>query len=195
SGEGRTALIHVIEEVSEEIFMPFCVGGGINDIEDIRILLRSGADKVSICTAAVKNPDFIKEASEIFGAQCIVVCVDFREEDGKRIVYTSRGQEPTEWEVVDYVKHIMAYNPGEILLNSISRDGMMIGYDIELIKQVTALVDVPVIAMGGVGTLEHLQEGIRAGASAVAAASIFHFTDQSPIKANFFLKTAGIEIR
>lgn len=195
SEEGRHALIDVIESVSEEVFMPFCVGGGIQDKETIQTLLKAGADKVSICTAAVEDPKFIHDSVETFGSQCIVICIDFKKIDGQFIVHTHTGQKRTDWEVLDFVKHIMKYKPGELLLNSIDKDGTMDGYELEIIQKVVDCVDVPVIALGGAGKLSDFEDAFQAGVSAVAAASIFHFTDQSPIKANFYLKSNGIPVR
>lgn len=196
SKQGRAALMDVIEQVSRELFIPFCVGGGIKDISIIRQLLRAGADKVSICTAAVEDPAFISESVTIFGSQCIVICVDFREENGEYIVYTHSGTKRTDKKVHDYIKELTALNVGEILLNSIDRDGMMGGYDLELLKAVSSATQIPIIALGGVGKLADFAMAFNmAGVSAVSAASIFHFTDQSPIKANFFLKSAGVHVR
>ncbi len=195
SNEGRIATLQVIEKVSEEVFMPFCVGGGIKDVTTIRNLLKAGADKVSICTAAIEYPEFIKEAVSIFGSQCIVVCIDFRKENDKYIVYSHSGTVRTKWEVESFVEHIITLKIGEILLNSIDRDGMMNGYEIELLKVIAGKVNVPVIIIGGAGKLSDFKEAFDAGASAVSAASIFHFTDQSPIKTNFFLQSHGINVR
>lgn len=196
SKEGRQALIKVIEDVSEEIFMPFCVGGGIKSTDTIRDLLHAGADKVSICTAAVEDPEFIGRAGKIFGSQCIVVCIDFKKEGDQYIVYTHSGTVRTEWKVQDFVQHIMQYEPGELMLSSIDRDGMMNGYELDLVKQVVDMVEVPVITLGGAGTLEDFYKAFtEANVSAIAAASIFHFTDQSPIKANFYLKSNKINVR
>jgi cyclase len=196
SNEERTALIHVIEDVSKELFIPFCVGGGIRNIETIRTLLRAGADKVAICTAAVENPDFIREAVQTFGSQCIIVCIDFRREGEKYVVYTHSGNKKTNKDLISYVRELNDLNVGELLLNSIDRDGMMTGYDLDLLKEVTSLTQIPVIALGGVGKLTDFSSAFTfADVSAVSAASIFHFTDQSPIKVNFFLKSQGLFVR
>jgi imidazole glycerol-phosphate synthase subunit HisF len=196
SKEERSALIHVIEEVSKELFIPFCVGGGIKNIETIRTLLRAGADKISICTAAVENPEFIREAVQIFGSQCIVICIDYKKEENEYVVYTHSGNKKTNKNLISYVKELNDLNVGELLLNSIDRDGMMTGYDLDLLKVVTSLSQIPVIALGGVGKLSDFSSAFTdADVSAVSAASIFHFTDQSPIKVNFFLKTAGVHVR
>lgn len=196
SKEERTALLHVIEEVSKELFIPFCVGGGIRNIDTIRIMLRAGADKVSICTAAFEDPDFIRNAVKIFGSQCIVVCIDFKKVGDDYIVYTHSGTKETGRKVIDYVKDLNELNVGEIMLNSIDRDGMMIGYDLDILKTVVEMTPIPIIALGGVGKLADFEMAFNiADVSAVSAASIFHFTDQSPIKVNFFLRSAGLMVR
>lgn len=196
SKEERSALIHVIEEVSKELFIPFCVGGGINNIETIRTLLRAGADKISICTAAVENPEFIREAVQIFGSQCIVICIDYKKEENEYVVYTHSGNKRTNKNLFSYIRELNELNVGELLLNSIDRDGMMTGYDLILLQEVTSLTNIPVIALGGAGKLDHFSSAFKlCDVSAVSAASIFHFTDQSPIKANFFLKSAGVNVR
>jgi cyclase len=194
--EGRAAMIDVIEQVSSELFIPFCVGGGIKDINTIRQLLRSGADKVSICTAAVEDPNFIKEAITIFGSQCIVICIDFRKEGNEYIVYTHSGTVRTSKSVFDYIIDLNHLHVGEIILNSIDRDGMMEGYEIELLTEATKITSIPIIALGGVGKLSDFSAAFQiADVSAVSAASIFHFTDQSPIKANFYLKSFDFCVR
>ena len=143
-----------------------------------------------------KNPAFISEAVQIFGSQCIVICVDFREENGDYIVYTHSGTKRTSKKVLDYIKELTDLNVGEILLNSIDRDGMMCGYDLKLLKTASSLTQIPIIALGGVGKLVDFSTAFNiADVSAVSAASIFHFTDQSPIKVNFFLKSTGVSVR
>ncbi len=194
--QGRAALIDVIEQVSSELFIPFCVGGGIRDINTIQQLLRSGADKVAICTAAIENAKFIKDAIEIFGSQCIVICIDFRKEENDYIVYSHSGTVRTNKTVFDYINELNKLNVGEIILNSIDRDGMMDGYDLDLLSKATKITNIPIIALGGVGKLSDFSAAFQvADISAVSAASIFHFTDQSPIKANFFLKSSGVSVR
>ncbi len=196
SKEERTALLHVIEEVSKELFIPFCVGGGIRNIDTIRMLLRAGADKVSICTAAFDDSEFIRQAVKIFGSQCIVVCVDFKKIGNEYIVYTHSGTKETNMNVLDYIKQLNELNVGEIMLNSIDRDGMMTGYDLDILKTAVDMTPIPIIALGGVGKLSDFADAFNiAGVSATSAASIFHFTDQSPIKANFFLKSVCINVR
>ena len=196
SKEERTALLHVIEEVSKELFIPFCVGGGIRNIDTIRMLLRAGADKVSICSAAFEDHDFIRQAVQIFGSQCIVVCIDFKKIGEEYIVYTHSGNKETSKNVIDYVYELNELNVGEIMLNSIDRDGMMVGYELEILKKVVEMTNIPVISLGGVGKLADFADAFTiAGVSAVSAASIFHFTDQSPIKANFFLKSTNVCVR
>jgi cyclase len=196
SNEGRAALFEVIEKVSSELFIPFCVGGGIKDIDTIKELLRAGADKVSICSAAVDDLGFIREAIRTFGSQCIVICVDFRFEDGVYTVYTHSGSIKTNKVFEEYIIELTELNVGEILLNSIDRDGMMNGYDIDILKKTRAMTNIPIIALGGAGKLTDFADAFsEANISAVSAASIFHFSDQSPIKVNFFLKSAGVCVR
>ena len=195
--EGRDVLLHIVTETAEGCFMPLTVGGGIRSIEDIKILLAAGADKVSINTAAVENPGFIREVSKYFGSANIVISIDYRiNQDGKREVYTHGGTKPAGLDAFEWAKRAASLGAGEIILTSIDREGTMAGYDLEFIKAVNDDLDIPVIAHGGAGTLEHLKEGITMGkASGVAAASIFHFTDQSPIKARLFLKDAKVNVR
>ncbi|MFH1394333.1 MAG: glycosyl amidation-associated protein WbuZ [Candidatus Micrarchaeota archaeon] len=194
--EKRSVLFDVISRTAAECFMPLCVGGGIRSIEDIRKLLLAGADKVSINTIALENPDFINEAAEIFGNQCIVVSIDARKHDGRYEVFSHCGTKPTRHEPVEWAKEAVAKGAGELLVTSIDREGTRKGYDLDLIRSVADAVDVPVIASGGVGSLRDFADGINKGhASAVSAASIFHFTDQSIIKARTFMKQAGIDVR
>lgn len=196
SNQERTALLNVIEEVSKELFIPFCVGGGINNIGIIRRLLRAGADKVSICTAAIENPEFIREAVKVFGSQCIVICIDFRKVGNEYLLYTNSGRKYCDKTLLSYIDELNELKVGEILLNSIDRDGMMCGYDLEILKIVSERTQIPVIALGGVGKLSDFYDAFEiANISAVSAASIFHFTDQSPIKTNFYLKSAGVDVR
>jgi cyclase len=190
-------MIDVIKQVATQCFIPFTAGGGIRTIDDIHNLLKAGVDKIAINTAAVENPDFIRKAAQKFGDQCIVVSIDAKKkEDGTYEVYTQGGKKATGLNPVEWAKEAEKLNAGEILITSIDCEGMMGGYDIQLIREVSDAISIPVIAHGGVGTLQHLVEGLREGkASAVAAASIFHFTDQSPIKARRFMKEAGIDVR
>jgi imidazole glycerol-phosphate synthase subunit HisF len=196
STANRYILFDIIARTAQEVFMPFCVGGGVRSIEDIRNLLLAGADKVSINTAAVENPSLISEGARYFGAQCMVVSIDFRRQGRRCQVYTHGGTVATGLEVLEHARRMVELGAGELLLTSIDRDGTMQGYDLELTETVADLVDVPVIASGGAGTLQHLVDAVNeAHASAVAVGSLFHFTDQSPIKAHAFMRGAGIEVR
>lgn len=189
---GRAILFDIIKEVSAECFMPLGVGGGIRSVDEIRQLLKNGADKVVINTAAHTAPGLIQDAAEIFGSSTIVASIDVK----NGTVWIKGGTENTGEEPIAWAKTMEAAGAGEIFLTSIDRDGVMAGYDIELIRSVADAVSIPVIASGGVGTLEDLQRGIEDGhASAVAAASIFHFTDQSPIKARKYLVDHGVAVR
>lgn len=190
-------VISVIRYVSEKCMIPLTVGGKIRSIEDIRIRLKNGADKVSINTVALDDPSFIEKASKAFGNQCIVVCIDVKkEEDGSYQVYRGFGKEPTGRDPVGWAREIEKLGAGEILLQSIDRDGTGEGYDIPLIRSVSDAVSIPVIALGGVGKFSHLTEGLKEGhASAVAAANIFHFSEQSVIKAKKEMQAAGIDVR
>ena len=195
--EGRDVIKNVIDRVTEECFMPFAVGGGVKTIKDIQELLKVGADKVVINSAAVENPGLIRRAAENFGTSNIVVSIDYKiNEQGKNEVHTHRGTKPTGLDPVKWAKQVASLGAGEIILTCVDREGTMEGYDLDVLKKVTDSVDIPVIAHGGVGTLTHLKEGLTIGnASGVAAASIFHFTDQSPIKARQFLVNEGINIK
>jgi cyclase len=196
SAEHRGLLYDTIRRTAQEVFMPFCVGGGIRGIADIRKLLLAGADKVAINTSAVANPQLISEGSRLFGAQCIVVSIDYRARDGWYEVFTHGGTVATGLDVCTHAARMVERGAGELLLTSIERDGTMAGYDLDITRTVADMVDVPVIVSGGAGTLQHLADGLRDGhASAVAVGSLFHFTDQSPIKARAFLRVAGIHVR
>ncbi len=195
-GRGTEQLRNVVAQVVGECFMPLTAGGGISTMEDIRGLLKAGADKVSVNSAALGNPGFISEAAGSFGSQCIVVSIDCRRRNGGWEVYSHSGTRPTGLDPVDWARKAADAGAGEILLTSIDRDGTCEGYDLPLIRMVSDAVTIPVIASGGVGKLRDLVEGITDGhASAVAAASLFHFTDQSPIKAKAFMKRYGINVR
>ena len=197
SREEREALLPIITETAQECFMPLTVGGGIKTIEDMKVLFTAGADKVCINTAAVEDPELIRQASEYFGRANIVVAIDYREgNDGGREVYTHAGTQPAGLDALAWAKKVDALGAGEIILTSIDREGSMSGYDLLFIEKVAGAVSIPVIAHGGAGTLAHLKEGIAQGrASGVAAASIFHFTDQSPIKARAYLKDNQVNVR
>jgi cyclase len=194
--EGRCPDFEVVKEFSCECFVPLTVGGGIRSIEDIRNLLKAGADKVCINSFVYQNPDFIKQVAEIFGSQCIVVSVDAKkDQDGFYQCYSHSGTKPTGIKVEEWVKRVEDLGAGEILITSIDRDGTMQGYDLDLIKLVTKNVKVPVIASGGSGKYEDLLDAISVGAKAVSAASIFQFTEQTPLEAKKFLASNGILVR
>ncbi|MFH1877229.1 MAG: imidazole glycerol phosphate synthase cyclase subunit [Candidatus Omnitrophota bacterium] len=197
SVEKRDTLLGIIKETAEECFMPLSVGGGIRTIEDVKEVLAAGADKVVINSAAVENPELIRQASEQFGNSTIVVSIDYKTmPDGAKKVFTRGAGKETGLSPVEWASKAASLGAGEIIITSIDREGCMSGYDIETIRTVSASVDIPVIAHGGAGTLRDLKDGIEKGkASAVAAASIFHFTDQSPIKARLYLKDNGVNVR
>ncbi|MDP1707732.1 MAG: imidazole glycerol phosphate synthase subunit HisF [Gammaproteobacteria bacterium] len=198
SSDERDTIIHVVEEVASQVFIPLTVGGGIRNISDIRRMLNAGADKVGINTAAVANPEFVREAAERFGSQCIVVAVDARQVPGENRweVYTHGGRKATGIDVIAWVKKMADYGAGEILLTSMDRDGTKSGFDIALTRAVSEAVSVPVIASGGVGTLDHLVAGVREGeADAVLAASIFHFGEYTIAQAKQRMAECGIEVR
>ncbi len=195
--ETRGLLYHMIEAVADQVFIPLTVGGGVNSVEDIRALLNAGADKVSINTAGVLNPVLYQEASSRYGAQCIVAAIDAKETAPESWeVFTHGGRRATGIDAVAWAREVVARGAGEILLTSMDRDGARTGFDIALTRAIVDSVDVPVIASGGVGDLEHLVEGIRdAGADAVLAASIFHYGEYTIAQAKAAMEAAGIEIR
>lgn len=193
--EQRVVTGSVIERVSEEVFMPFTVGGGITTLGQIEALLKSGADKVSINSAAVASPAFVTEAASRFGDQCVVVSIDYREQADGRKVFTRCGQEATPLDAVDWALRMQDAHAGEILMSSIDRDGMMNGYDLDLIHTLAGKLDVPLIASSGAGSLEHCHQALDAGASAITISSMFIFTDHSPIKVRSYLATNGVHVR
>ncbi len=197
SSDDRATLYDVVRRTAEQCFMPLTVGGGVREVEDIRRLLLAGADKASINTAAVARPDFVREAAEKFGSQCVVVAIDAKQASpGRWEVFTHGGRRATGIGAVDWAKRMTELGAGEILLTSMDRDGTKQGFDIPLTRAISDAVTVPVIASGGVGTLEHLVEGVRDGhASAVLAASIFHFGTYRIHDAKAALKSAGIPVR
>uniref|UniRef100_UPI0035B040CC imidazole glycerol phosphate synthase subunit HisF n=1 Tax=Aestuariivirga sp. TaxID=2650926 RepID=UPI0035B040CC len=195
--ENRGIILDVVQRTAEACFMPLTVGGGVRALDDIRKLLLAGADKVSINSAAVANRDFVRQAAEKFGAQCVVVAIDAKSvSPGKWEIFTHGGRKPTGIDAVDFAREVTALGAGEILLTSMDRDGTGKGFDIELTRTIADAVTVPVIASGGVGTLDHLVDGIRDGhAAAVLAASIFHFGTYSIGEAKHYLAAAGIPMR
>jgi cyclase len=198
SHENRDTIFEIVQKTAEVCFMPLTVGGGINKVEHIRKLLLSGADKVSINSAAVSDRNLVREAAEKFGSQCIVVAIDVKKNDAVDVweVYTHGGRVNTGLDVMKYAKNIEALGAGELLVTSMDRDGTKKGFDNKLMKQITDLVSVPVIASGGVGNLQHLVDGVKIGkADAVLAASIFHFGDFTVGEAKIFMKDQGIEVR
>ena len=197
SSENRKILLDKVSETAKSCFVPLTVGGGVSQIDDIKNLLLAGADKVSINTAAAKNHNFIKEASIRFGSQCIVIAIDVKKVSNQKWeVFTHGGRQATGIDVIDYAKIVEKNGAGEILLTSMDRDGTKSGYDIELVKVVADLVSIPVVASGGVGTLEHLYEGFSKGhASAVLAASIFHYGEYSIKQSKEYLINKGVKIR
>jgi len=197
SVENRDTIIDVVNRTAEQCFMPLTVGGGVRTTEDIRKLLLAGADKASINTAAVKNPEFVKQAAEKFGSQCIVVAVDAKTvSPGKFEIFTHGGREATGIDAIQWAKRMAEYGAGEILLTSMDRDGTKQGFNIELTRAIADAVSVPVIASGGVGTLEHMVEGVRDGhASAVLAASIFHFGTFTIAETKRYMAAHGIDVR
>jgi cyclase len=198
SHENRKTIIDVVERTAARVFMPVTVGGGVRTVEDVRTLLNAGADKVSINTAAVERPEFVKEAAQRFGTQCIVVAIDAKRSaaGGSWEVFTHGGRKSTGLDVVEWAKRMECFGAGEILLTSMDQDGQQSGYDLGLTAAVSGTVSIPVIASGGVGTLDHLYEGFAKGkADAVLAASIFHFRTYTIQQVKAYLKTRGIPVR
>ncbi|HEV8242539.1 MAG TPA: imidazole glycerol phosphate synthase subunit HisF [Nitrospirales bacterium] len=196
SQEERKTFLDVVCRTAEQVFMPLTVGGGVRTLDDIRDLLRAGADKVSINTAAVQRPEFVKEAAERFGTQCIVVAIDAKQSGQGWEVFTHGGRRPTGLDAVEWARKMAAFGAGEILLTSMDRDGTKEGYDLALTAAIAQAVEIPVIASGGAGTLEHLYEGFAKGkADAVLAASIFHYRQHTIREAKEYLRARGIPVR
>jgi cyclase len=201
SADGRETMVHVVEQVASQVFIPLTVGGGIRSVADIDRMLKAGADKVSISTAAVQNPDLVREAAEHFGAQCIVVAIDAKRvsavgEEPRWEVFTHGGRNATGLDAVEWAQRMAAAGAGELLLTSMDRDGTKEGFDNELNRAVAEAVSVPVIASGGVGNLQHLVDGVQLGkADAVLAASIFHFGEYTIEQAKRYMAEHGIEVR
>ncbi|WP_421911333.1 imidazole glycerol phosphate synthase subunit HisF [Marinobacter sp.] len=201
SHESRDTTYETVERMAAEVFIPLTVGGGVRTVEDIRKLLNAGADKVSINTAAVFNPDFVREAADRFGSQCIVVAIDAKRisgegEEPRWEIFTHGGRKPTGLDAVEWARNMTAMGAGELLLTSMDRDGTKIGFDLGLTRAISDAVSVPVIASGGVGELQHLADGVTEGrADAVLAASIFHFGQHTIPEAKAFMKAQGIVVR
>jgi cyclase len=213
SSDDRETMVHVVERVASQVFIPLTVGGGIRTLSDVRRMLNAGADKVSINTAAIANPEFVREAAERFGNQCIVVAIDAKsvtsprppaaEEAGVRAeqpprweIFTHGGRRPTGIDAVEWARRMAEYGAGEILLTSMDRDGTKHGFDLELTRAISEAVNIPIIASGGVGTLDHLVDGVLLGkADAVLAASIFHFAEYTIEQAKRHMRAKGIEVR
>jgi len=197
SNEERKTSLEFVEKVAQVINIPFSAGGGVNTLEDFKFILRKGADKVSVNSAAVKNPQLISQASQAFGAQCVVLSMDVKKNDeGSWSVYVKGGREKTDLDAVEWAVKAVKLGAGEIVVNSIDEDGMKNGYDIELLKKITAAVNVPVIASGGAGKKEHFLEAIQqADVDGVLAASVFHFGEIKVSELKVYLKANGVEIR
>ena len=195
SHERRPILLEVVRRTAETVFMPLTVGGGVRELGDIRALLNAGADKVSINTAAVSRPEFVREAAERFGTQCIVVAIDAKRSGDGWEVFTHGGRNPTGLDAVEWARRMDRCGAGEILLTSMDRDGTKLGYDLPLTGAIARAVGIPVIASGGAGALDHLYDGLTAGADAVLAASIFHYREYSIREAKDYLAARGVAVR
>ena len=196
SKENRSTMFEMVKKVAEKCFIPFTVGGGVSKIEDFSTLLKCGADKVSINSSAIENPKLISDASRKFGAQCVVVAIDVKKNSSENYeVFTRGGSKATGLDAVNWAIEAQKLGAGEILLTSMDRDGTKSGYDLELIKKIASVINIPLIASGGVGTLDHLAEGLKSGASAVLAASIFHFKTHSVQEAKQYLNLQNLAVR
>jgi len=200
SSDDRETMVHVVEKMASEVFIPLTVGGGIREVADIRRMLNAGADKIAINTAAVFRPEFVREASTQVGSQCIVVSIDAKQvetgENPRWEIFTHGGRKPTGIDAVEWAQRMQEYGAGEIMLTSMDRDGTRIGFDLQLTRAITDAVEIPVIASGGVGELDHLAQGVlQGGADAVLAASIFHFGEYTVGQAKQYMADQGIEVR
>lgn len=196
SSDNRGLIFHIIEQVASQVFIPLTVGGGVRAVEDVRNLLNAGADKVSINTAAVLNPQLVQDAAARFGSQCIVVAIDAKKVDDHWEVFTHGGRKPTGINAVEWAQRMVALGAGELLLTSMDRDGTKIGFDLALTRAISDAVEVPIIASGGVGNLDHLVDGVKqGGADAVLAASIFHYGEYTVLQAKQYMQKNGIEVR
>jgi cyclase len=197
SSDERETIFHIVEKVAEQVFIPLTVGGGVRAVADVRRLLNAGADKVSMNTSAVTNPQLVNDASSKVGSQCIVVAIDAKQTSpGKWEVFTHGGRKNVGLDVIEWAKQVAALGAGEILLTSMDRDGAKIGFDLELTRRVSEAVSIPVIASGGVGNLQHLVDGVKQGkADAVLAASIFHYGEYTVRQAKEFMRAQGVEVR
>jgi cyclase len=196
SSDNRDLILHIIEDVASQVFIPLTVGGGVRKVDDVRRLLNAGADKVGINTAAVTNPQLVADATDYFGSQCIVVAIDAKRVGDHWEIFTHGGRTPTGLDAVDWAKKMETMGAGELLLTSMDRDGTKSGFDLELTRQICEAVDIPIIASGGVGNLQHMVDGVKLGhADAVLAASIFHFGEYTVQQAKQFMKQQGVEVR
>ena len=196
TSDDRDLILHIIESVAEQVFIPLTVGGGVRKVEDVRRLLNAGADKVGINTAAVTNPQLVADASGYFGSQCIVVAIDAKRVSDHWEIFTHGGRKATGLDAVEWAKRMEAMGAGELLLTSMDRDGTKSGFDLELTRAISDAVDIPIIASGGVGNLQHMVDGVKEGhADAVLAASIFHFGEYTVDEAKRYMKQHGVEVR
>jgi len=196
SKENRSTMFEMVKKVAEKCFIPFTVGGGVSKIEDFSMLLKCGADKISINSSAIENPQLIRDASKKFGAQCVVVAIDVKKNSsGNYEVFTRGGSKATGLDAINWAIEAQKLGAGEILLTSMDRDGTKSGYDLDLLQKISSVTNIPLIASGGVGTLEHLAQGLKSGASAVLAASIFHFKTHSVQEAKEYLKSQNLAVR